>query len=311
MHIEKFPENVTNSTGGIFEGQNDSLFLRVVFDHLHEIMGDSFKDFTFVIHRRMFGEFAGSKINLDPGGDKRILIVIADEKEVFPVEEYLSYRAVFRAYGCPEFLAPNIHSFPVGYFNAAGSVESIPFDDRSTSVFFSGCLNSNRIELYRQFRPVRWLPGRIPKHRKLKELLRRAVSKTCDERNFDASIPGGRISFTEWFGKGLPPEEYAAVLRDTKIALCPPGFHSHETIRHWEAMRLGCVIISDVLPPSRFYRGSPIIQLGDWDLLLPLLKELLADNESLLQLHRSTTDWWKSACSERSVARYMADVLAG
>ena len=50
------------------------------------------------------------------------------------------------------------HAFPVGYHNAAGSAEPVDFDQRGISVFFSGYLNRNRLDLYKQFRPVWWLP---------------------------------------------------------------------------------------------------------------------------------------------------------
>ena len=143
----------------------------------------------------------------------------------------------------------------------------------------------------------------------MKELARRAVERLTRERAFTDAIPGGLIAVTEWFGKGLPPEEYAQTLANTKIALCPPGFVSHETIRHWEALRLGCVVISAPLPANRFYEGSPIIQLEDWSSLRPLLTDLLGDPARLRGLHVATVEWWKSRCSEKAVAEYMANLL--
>jgi len=307
---KRFPTNVVGSVGGVFDGQGEETFLLRLFDCLREQMGEAFERFEFVVHRRVFGEFAGSKIDLLEGNDRRVLIVISDEKEAFPVEEFLSYRAVFRSYGCAEAVGSNVHSFPVGYFNAAGQASPVPFASRSTSAFFSGCLNRNRLALFRQFRPIPWLPDFNFKGKYAKELLYRVASKVCRERSFDDAIPGAQIGFTPWFGQGLPPDEYAKVLSDSKIAICPAGFHSNETIRHWEAMRLGCVVISEPLPKNRFYRGSPIIELSDWNDLVPLINDLLGDPESLLAVHQATSNWWKSVCSESAVAGHIASVLA-
>jgi hypothetical protein len=302
-----FAPNIVDSVGAPLDAQGETLFLQRVFSALLERMGDDFYRFTFVVHRRVFGEFAGKPIKLDRGGAGRVLIVIADEKEVFPVEEYQDYEHVFRAYGNPD--GSVCHAFPVGYHNAAGSAEPVDFDQRGISVFFSGYLNRNRLDLYKQFRPVWWLPRRNLRNRYMKEIARRAVERLTRERAFPDAIPGGRIAFTEWFGKGLPPEEYAQTLANTKIALCPPGFVSHETIRHWEAMRLGCVVISAPLPPNRFYKDSPIIQLKDWSELKPVLTDLLSDPARLRGLHEATVAWWKSRCSEEAVAEYMANLL--
>ncbi|WP_338684454.1 hypothetical protein [Haloferula helveola] len=300
-----------NGRGQPFDSEREGLFFSRLFAALERRMGEAFARTTFVIHRRAFGEFKGKPIPLGQGDDDKVLIVISDEREVFPVDDYLSYRAVFRAYGFHDLLAPNVHSFPVSYFNAAGEAEPVPFGERETSVFFSGYMNRNRVDLFKQFCQIGWLPRRNLKGKYPKEAIRRMVSKFYRQRSFNDVWADAKIGFTEWFAKGLPPEEYARVLANSKIALCPPGFESHETIRHWEAMRLGCVIISGPLPNNRFYRGSPIIQIRDWSALLPLVADLLAQPDALEAIHRATTRWWDEVCSEEAVASYMAEILAG
>lgn len=308
--MSPFPSNVCGSTGTPLQGQGEEAFLFNLFDCLKQEMGDRFDHFEFVVHRRAFGEFAGTDIKLMQGNERRVLIILSDEKEAFPVDEFLSYRAIFKSYGCPEHIDPKVHSFPVGYFNAAGRAYPVPFDQRATSVFFSGCLNRNRLELFRQFQGMPWLPNTRRWSRPMKEIACRIASKLHRKRDFNDALENGRVGFTEWFGKGLPPEEYAEVLRHTKIALCPAGFHSNETIRHWEAMRLGCVIISEPLPPNRYYKGSPIIEISDWRELRPLLDELLGDPDSLQSIHRATCEWWGTTCCEAAVAKHMAAILA-
>lgn len=304
-----FLHNIVNSIGAPLDAQGETVFLQRVFDALAERMCSDFHRFTFVVHRWSYHEKKGANIELLPGDPTKVLIVLADEREVFPVEDFSSYRAIFRAYGDPPGGSSRVFPCPIGYLNAAGSTDARPFDQRAIDLFFSGYLNRNRIDLYKQFRPIPWLPKRNLIGRYPRELARRLVEKLCHERNFDDAFPASSISFTEWFGKGLEPTVYARTLADTKIALCPPGFVNNETIRHWEAMRLGCVVISAPLPSNRFYKDSPIIQLDDWSELRPLLKGLLSDPDQLQLRHEATVDWWKRKCSEAAVADYMASVL--
>lgn len=305
-----FSKNVVNSEGNPLDAGNETIFLQRLFVALNAVLGKKFGQFTFVVHRRVRGEFSGQKIRLDPGSSNRVLIVIADEKEVFPYEDYRSYKCIFHSYGNPKGGASRIHTFPVGYLNAAGDATLIPFENRNTPLFFSGYLNRNRIDLLKQFRSIPWLPKRnLPQGKIFREVARRAVEKFIPERSFNGLLPGARLGFTEWFAKGLPPEEYARVLADTKIAICPPGFVSNETIRHWEAMRLGCVIISSPLPPTHFYKNSPIIQINDWSELMPILEDLLSNPGKLNEIHHATVEWWENTCSEKAVAGYMASVI--
>lgn len=308
MNPDPLPPNVVDSLGQPPYVTGESLFLQRIFVELRRELGDRFHEFTFVVHRWKFGERDERPISLDPGGPGRILILICDEKGFFPLQRFPGYEFVFRAYGKP-YPRTTWHPFPIGYFEAAGKEVPISFEHRKNSVFFSGYLNRNRIDLYKQFTRLFWLPRRNLPGRHLRELARRIVEKFCRKRNFSDQISGSIIQFTEWFGKGLPPEEYARTLADTKIALCPPGFVSHETIRHWEAMRMGCVIISAPLPAIPFYEGSPIIQLEDWSELRPLLDRLLADPAELMKRHLAMREWWENVASEPAIARYMAGII--
>lgn len=219
-----FPPNVVNSISTTLEAGGETTFLQRVFHALQERMRSDFSIFTFVVHRWDYHEKKGAQIELQPGDSKKVLIVLADEREVFPTESFSSYRAIFKAYGNPTCGNSRIFPFPVGYLNAAGNTDARPFDTRTLNVFFSGYLNRNRIDLYKQFRPVLWLPKRNLIGRYPRELARRMVEKLCVERNFDDAFPASSIRFTEWFGKGLKPNIYSQTLADCKIALCPPGF---------------------------------------------------------------------------------------
>lgn len=308
MNPDPLPPNVVDSLGQPPYVSGESLFLQRIFAELERELRDRFHEFTYVVHRWKFGERDERPISLDPGGPKRILILICDESGLFPLKRFPGYERVFRAYGEPS-PGDSWHPFPIGYFAATGTEEPVPFERRTHTVFFSGCLNRNRIDLYKQFNRLFWLPRRNLPNQHLQKLARRLVEKFCRKREFSGQIPGSIIQFTEWFGKGYPPEEYARILANTRIAICPPGFVSHETIRHWEAMRMGCVIISARLPAIPFYEGSPIIQLEDWSELRPLLERLLANPAELLNRHLAMREWWDSVASEPAIARYMAGII--
>ena len=73
-------------------------------------------------------------------------------------------------------------------------------------------------------------------------------------------------------------DRYTEIMADTKIALAPRG-SSVETYRFFEAMRQGCVVICDRLPPHWFYVGCPAIQVDDWGNLEAEVRALSADPE--------------------------------
>jgi hypothetical protein len=122
-------------------------------------------------------------------------------------------------------------------------------------------------------------------------------------RDFSDRFPDSLITFTHAFKAGMTPETYAHSLATSKIAICPPGFTSAETIRHFEAMRLGCVIVSPPLPPNHFYAGSPIVVLKNWRLLGQRLSDLLRKDEKALQERADATfQWWRSRASPAAMA---------
>jgi Exostosin family len=101
---------------------------------------------------------------------------------------------------------------------------------------------------------------------------------------------------------------YSELMADTKICLAPRG-SSVETYRFFEALRQGCVIICDRLPPYWFYRGCPAIQIDDWRDLEAQVNLLLADPQRLLALHHEALAWWEEKCSERAMAAVLVRCL--
>jgi hypothetical protein len=101
---------------------------------------------------------------------------------------------------------------------------------------------------------------------------------------------------------------YSEIMADTKICLAPRGA-SVETYRLFEALRCGCVVIGDRLPPHWFYEGCPVVQLEDWRDLDAAIEALTRDPQQLIELHRKSLNWWETKCSEKAVAAMLARCL--
>lgn len=302
---EEFPANVTGSNRGPIPHLSCALSLKRTLAHLNDVLGEHCQQIDIQIH--VSG--GPTQQEFTPSERKTVLIVLADERELFDADRLPPGYIVFKSYSAKHQKGSRAHPFPVGYFDGVGRTPPVAFGQRSVNVFFSGFLNRNRVDLYKQFRPIPWLPKHNLKHRHTREFASRLVNHFCKERIFSDLYPASQIKFTEGFAQGLDPAEYASLLANTRIAICPPGFVSHETIRHWEAMRLGCVILSAPLPSNRFYRNSPIMQLQDWSHLDSVLRGLLDDPVKMMAIHLESLRWWQDVCSEKAVGRYMADII--
>jgi hypothetical protein len=127
-----------------------------------------------------------------------------------------------------------------------------------------------------------------------------------------ASVMPGDVFFatTPSFFESIATDgtRYSEIMADTKICLAPRGA-SVETYRLFEALRYGCVVICDRLPPRWFYEGSPVVQLDDWRDLDAAVEALTRDPQQLIELHRKSLSWWEARCSETAIAAMLARCL--
>jgi hypothetical protein len=103
-------------------------------------------------------------------------------------------------------------------------------------------------------------------------------------------------------------KSYSEKLMNAKICLVPRGT-SYETFRFFEALRYGCIVVTEALPSRWFYEGSPAIQITDWNELETILEKLLKDQNLMQEKHEESLNWWKNRCSEAVVGEYMAEKL--
>ncbi|MEO8613580.1 MAG: hypothetical protein ABI600_00440 [Luteolibacter sp.] len=285
-----------------------SFHLDNILQKLSEILGDYYYNFTFVIYdHNMYQPLPEFKIT----GSNVILIFLSDEKSTVPLEICDKFFAIFKTYYPLDENTRNIIAFPIGYSNSANLTSFQPFEERRYDASFAGNFLSNRLDFYRQFTWLKYLPP-FPI---ISPLVRKTYFKILTKlkifrpREFTGNFGNSRCYWSGGFAKGLPREEYAAIISDTRIALCPKGFMSTECYRLMETMRLGCVIISDELPPSRWYKDSPIIVQKDWLNIDKVITGLTRDPQRMLDLHRQTLAWWRDVCSDEAVANYLADEI--
>jgi hypothetical protein len=289
----------------LFESLCETLFLENLFTELKILMKDNFDKYNFYIYSSDWKQDILPKSVFHETEKNKILIYISDESGNVPYFLSPYYYCVFKAYlQLDKFIVTNIFNFPLG---CEKHIPKLPYKniiERKYSVFFCGNLHHRRLPLY-----LHLLLGKIPNGIILKAfrffMRIKFTKKILVSFKFDTKIPGAFIRFTEDFKKGLSPEEYGEIIANTKIALCPKGIDLSECFRHYEAMRAGCVIISEELPPTRFYKNSPIIQVSDWEKGLSIAKDLVNNNMELEKLSKMTIDWWENRCSESATAKYI------
>lgn len=285
--------------GELLEGA----YLESFFRELQALDPEIFRAFRFLIinQNTRFGP-----LRLPFAGQDVVLIWLSDEPASIPDEAFSSrFKLVLKSYWPLQEGLRNILPFPLCGASEVLKTEPVPWAKRRTRIFFTGNLNANRVDFFRQFNRLRNLPPRdLPfywQRRLYWEVLRRWPFPY--RRDFSDFYPNSHIIFTNAFGAGMPPAKYARSLAESSIAVCPPGFTSAETIRHFEAMRLGCVIVSGPLPPNSFYAGSPIMVLDRWRSLNGCLSALLATDARVLEKRAEETfQWWQSRASPCALA---------
>ena len=285
---------------------NETVFLERFFRCLAQCMGERFQEYTYYVlsshHPDVIPQSAAF------AGPRKVLFFISDESSSIPTALHSKYFAIFKCYLPSEVPGTNIFSFTLGYVRGVPECVMKPAEERTYDVFFSGSLHSGRLAFYREMHPVlKRLPPKIANR-----ILIRLISGSGRRfLNNDPGIvfPRSYIRFTDAFKAGLTPESYGMLLSDSKIVLCPKGARSAETFRHMEAIRAGAVAVSESLPNTHFYRGSPIVQVPDWRSGFRVVRRIVADPDLLGSLQSKTIAWWRDVCSESATAHYVSRTL--
>lgn len=284
---------------------NETNYLSNVFEELGKLAGRDLDGYEFITFAHQNGNaIPKSSIEADKGGKKKVLLFLSNEKISIPIGLSKKYFAIFKCYLGEGQRPSNVFPMPLGYANGTSFGIPIRSSERPVDIFYSGNLNKNRVALHYALNEGNKLPYPIYHlWTRLAKNLRLPL-----KWDFNRYYPESQISFTNGFKKG-GSKKYSMFLQMSKIAICPKGFFSPETYRHSEAMKSGCVILSEKLPEHYIYKDSPIIQISDWKDALSTANELLANPDKLDELQDKTLRWWENVCSEKAYAKYMLEKL--
>ena len=295
-----YEENISNP----FDEIRERSYLLTILQHLKELMGHQFQDLDFYLFSsfNFTNEEAPSSGSVRTGRPK-VLLFVSEEYTNIPIPLMDKYLIIFKAYLPHDRSKTNIFPLPLGHASRFYRQSPLPWDQRSTNVFFSGQMNFTRfMGLYRSLSSLRFIPSsfqvRFPE--RLIPILNQKFSK-----KFKVS----KIIFNKNHGGGIAFNEYQDLLFKSKIALCPKGTISAETKRHFEAAAAGCIIISEKLPDTYLYRNSPIIQINNWRSDIKIIKELLNDPERQLNLHHQMVDWYQQYFHPIGAANYIKNKI--
>lgn len=207
----------------------------------------------------------GDKHDIPP---KTVIFMNADEQYRIPREvDNPNVIKIFKQY-CPDH--PKLFPLPLGLPNGFGE-KIIPYNKRGFDIVFIGQYAENRRDIY----------NLVPQFQRM------------DIKSF--------IGWTNGFNRGISRSAYADIIRDSKIALCPPGTASTETFRLYEAAQAGCIIITCMHPNNWIYEGVPFFQYRDANEIPQIISTVLSSPQQERMSER-VVEWNKTVWSPVPVA---------
>lgn len=199
-----------------------------------------------------------------------------------------------------------IFNIPVGYANQE-ELPLKPFWEREHDLYFSGSV-SNKV--YPWYTAQHWL--RTPKDVARSSMVH-AMRELQDDRpdlHIEIDTRSSYVPQSKERGKNVTERSYSEMMMDTRICPVPRGTQL-ETPRLFEALRYGCVVITEPLPDRWYTRELPAVVVHDWADMPEVVSDLVDDANRLEALHEASLQWWEDMCSEEAVGQYMADQLNG
>lgn len=217
----------------------------------------------------------------------RRTIFLYFSNEDFRVPAYLTdLGLLFTPYCWPEIGAANLRALPLGCNGEVPDLPYLPWEERDVDLFYSGHAHKYRKGFYQALQDVllQFQPGG-------QELAALAI-------------------WSSRFRGGLSPQLYAEYLSRSKVALIPRG-HSAITYRLFEAMRAGCLLLCEELPPAWYLEHCPrVILPPDWHNLGAVLQKIWEDPQWMAQMHLQTRENYLQTCTPPALAGYILKELA-
>jgi len=205
-------------------------------------------------------------------------------------------------------IAP-IYDIPLGYANSQ-ELPIKPLEERTFDAYFSGSITHIDYPKWSIKRLIS-TPKMLARQTMVSKLS--SIKINNPQLNIELAITGNFFSSFNAQAVSNQAEQpeirsYSEAMMNTKICLVPRG-SSFETTRLFEAMRYGCIVITEALPSRWYLDGAPIIQIRDWDELEKVIENLYAKPQLMQELHQESLKWWESKCSEAIVGGYFANNL--
>lgn len=100
------------------------------------------------------------------------------------------------------------------------------------------------------------------------------------------------VNPTEGFAQGLDRINYLTILTLTRLAPCPPAYHSPDTFRLYETIQAGALPIIQNHPLwQQMFGNHPIPTLNKWDELAELA-DLYTDPDTWKHARDAVDAWW-------------------
>ena len=252
---------------------------------------------------------------------ENVLFWIGDEHGNIPSPEVFSrYSCVFKVHlrdkdavclmDGVNVYRPGLYHFPLLTVDDVPVLPVQPYSERNCFVYFNGNLNKNRFTLFAALsKAMTFLEasaGWLALHNVRGSS--RFFEKVFRGKSFDFSdsYPHSSISFYNGFNNGDDYAVYARKLQNAKVVLSPCGFSSTECFRLYEAMRQGCIVITEPLPRTSFYLNAPVLTLASWDDLNEVLcSESVLSRYDPLEIRR----YYDGYLSPEGIAGYVAAIL--
>tara|TARA_R110002074_G_scaffold69755_6_gene162368 strand:+ start:190 stop:1089 length:900 start_codon:yes stop_codon:yes gene_type:complete len=279
--------------------QSESLetkYLLKVFDYIKQVLPGNNLEFYVTANKAQLPEYKD-----------KIVFLLGDEHYTVPTY-YNKVKLIFKNYfgedieftnnlkKIRKYKDFNIYGMPlppVAYYNEDFKISPMPFEERPIDILFRGNGNS-RPEFY-SYITEKFVP--LVKEGRFKKL-KCNISFGTKFRDIDSS-------------NGRDPTTFVTEMAISKICLCPRGT-SVETFRHTEALRSGCIIISEKLPEAEYYKDCPFYIVDkQWTRLPQILDEIFnPDNEEKnLNMHKKMLQLWEDRFSEKAVANNIVSIV--
>ena len=300
-----------------FEELNQQKYIVEVLTELKKQMLD-FSRFNFVF----FSGNAGMEPDMmNSQLPHKILIQWEDQLGTEPSENVMSsFDYVFKTHLRKKSTKyDNLFSYPLGIPYKVEALPVVSIKDRLHPVFFAGNLNDCRIPFYQSFlKPCKSIKqalaylfsifmGQVSERGKYRSwnLRIKSLIFKIGQTTFDSLWKGSIIRFTRGFQAGFSPKEYAQILSQSKIVLSPCGFFNTECFRFYEAMRQGCIVITEKLPETDYYDSRYYIEVENWNNIGVIINNLLQDESNMEKMSNAAKCYYEEFLSPNGVAKYL------